>query len=80
MGRFDDRNGFDDAVRLRLIEQDLDRHDARFDGIAAKVDAFAAENRAESQAQRKIMTGILVSLATGAVMLAINIIVMRAGG
>lgn len=38
MSRVTDRQGFDDATRLRLMESDLDSMDARWDRLDKKMD------------------------------------------
>ena len=68
MGRTEDRAGFSDDVRLRLVEHDLDRIDDRIDRLVAEIAGL-----------RRVLTGILITLATGTVMLAVNVIVLRAG-
>ncbi|MFV0496082.1 hypothetical protein [Mycobacterium sp.] len=68
VGRTEDREGFDAAVRLRLVEQDLDRHEAEFARLVAEMAGL-----------RRVLTGILITLATSTVLLAVNVVVLRAG-
>lgn len=68
MGRTDDRAGFTDDVRLRLLEQDADRSDGQFDRLVGELASL-----------RKVMSGILAAVVTASILLAINVIVLRAG-
>lgn len=58
------KDEFDVPGRLRLVENDLDDHDALF-----------ADLRAELGRIKGIMIGILVSTTTAAIMLAVNLAV-----
>lgn len=62
------RAGFDDKTRLTLVEGDLD--DLRTD-LEAGLDDF----RKELHAVQRVLIGILVSLTTAAILLAVNIAV-----
>lgn len=66
--RNDVRKDFDQATRLRLLENDVDeieaRSEERFERIEARQDRLNG-----------VMVGVLISLTTGSVMLAINIAV-----
>lgn len=64
--RVHDRQTFDEKTRLTLIETDLDQNDDEKEGI-----------RQELKAMRNVLIGILGSLATASVLLAINVIVQR---
>lgn len=64
MGRAEKRSGIDIPNRLRLVEDDLDKHDATF-----------AELRDELAKIKGILIGILVSVTTAALLLAINLAV-----
>lgn len=65
--RTEARASFTDAQRIQLVEMDLDKGDERFNKIAAEVAGF-----------RKILTGILISMATASVLLALNLAVQIA--
>lgn len=69
MSRISERETFDEATRLRLMEGDLDRDDEEKDKLASKIDAL-----------NRIMIGILISVATAAILLAVNVLVQQAGG
>ncbi len=69
MTRVEERRDFDIPVRVALAESDLDRNDQGMAHIAAEVKAL-----------RNVLVGILVSIATAAVLFAINIAVQAAGG
>lgn len=79
MSRTEDRQGFDDQVRLRLVEHDLDEADERFEAIAKEIARIAEHLAVEIASLRKVLTGLLIAFTTGAVMLALNVIVLRSG-
>lgn len=79
VGRNEDRQGFADDVRLRLIEHDLDRADERFETIAAEISRTAEHLAIEIANLRKVLTGLLIAFTSGSVMLALNVIVLRSG-
>ena len=58
------RNLYDDHTRITLLEDDADDTDSAIDHL-----------RDEMKAQTRVLMGILVSVATAAVLLAINIVV-----
>lgn len=62
-GRAQRRRGYDDHTRITLLEDDLDDTDAGLENL-----------RDEVRAQTRILMGVLVAVATGAVIGAINII------
>ena len=62
MGRTADRAMFSADQRVSLAEGDLDRFDARMDQFVAEIKAL-----------RQVLVGILVSLATASVLLAVNL-------
>lgn len=76
MSRAQDRADFDLSIRLRLLEQDLDQQDEALD----KVDGALEKMREELKGQSRILIGILVSVATAAILLAVNIAVQAQGG
>lgn len=55
----------DDATRIRLLETDADEHDIGLSSMTKRLDRI-----------NTTLMGILVSLATGAVLLAVNIMVV----
>ncbi len=62
MSRVLDRATFDERTRLQLIEGDMDRFDTALEAI-----------RDEIKGLTRVMTGILVAVATAAILLAVNI-------
>lgn len=64
MGRAEKRTGIEIPHRLRLVEDDLDKHDENF-----------RELRDELGKIKGILVGILVSVTTAALLLAINLVV-----
>ncbi len=69
MTRVTERKTFDSDTRITLVEGDLDRNDDEKAMLAAKIDTL-----------NRILVGILISVATASVLLAINVIVQRTGG
>lgn len=63
-----ERDGFDDLVRLRLLEGDLD-------SMSSTLDKAFAEFHAELEGMRKVLIGILISVTTAAILLAVNLVV-----
>ena len=83
MGRTEDRAGFTDDVRMRLVEQDLDRHGQQFDALlaelakmrqdfATEMAALRKDSTAEATALRRLFTGLLVTLAASAITFALT--------
>jgi hypothetical protein len=62
------REGFSDNVRVTLLEGDADALFRIFDGL-----------RQEMKNANRILMGLLVSISTAAILLAINILVQSAG-
>lgn len=65
MSRAIERQGFDQATRLSLVETDLDRQDAAIVGLTDEIKKL-----------RLSVTAFFVSLGTSSVLLAINLVVM----
>ena len=70
-----ERAGFDTDVRVHMLELDADRMDAAFEKLVQSVDHQIDEFREAAATNTKILIGILVSLATAAVLLALNLVV-----
>lgn len=66
MGRATDRTGFSDVVRLRLLEDDVDGFE----------DAMRGVNERLSKILWAIV-GVLISVSTSAILLALNLGVSR---
>lgn len=60
------RYGFEIPVRVTLVENDLDEVDKQHDRLSDEIASV-----------KKVLVGILVSLTTSAVLLAINLVVSR---
>ena len=60
------RETFDEKTRLRLVETDLDRLES---DLESGLEGF----RKELHAVQRVLIGILVSLTTAAILLAVNI-------
>lgn len=58
------RAGFDVPTRLKLLEDDVDTIDGRLDELVSGQKRIT-----------QMLVGVLISVATGAIMLAINLIV-----
>lgn len=66
MSRSEQRKAFDVAVRVQLIEAELDEYDGALDKL-----------RSEIAATRQVLTGILIAVTVASVMLAINLVVAQ---
>lgn len=66
MSRLEERKGFDEPVRITLLESDADKAE---EGL----EAF----RLELRGIRNVLVGLLLSIATAAVLLAINLAVVQ---
>lgn len=69
MTRTQERKDFDSDVRTALLESDMDKDDREKRQI-----------RDELKSMSKVLTGILVAVATAAIMLAVNVILQGVGG
>lgn len=67
LSRIQLREGFDISMRLRLLENDADEMEA---SVARELKGF----REELDGMKKIMVGILISLATACVLMVVNLI------
>ena len=75
--RTEDRATFTDAQRLVLLEQDMDRMEGHLLEIERKLDeGLEAQNKRLDRIQQ-VMIGILISVATGALLMAANLAVLR---
>jgi len=63
VSRATDRQAFDELVRVSLLETDMDDIDAEFAKLSDAIDGM-----------RKVLVSILVSTATAAVLLAVNLV------
>lgn len=73
MSRTNARRGITDPInRCELLEGDVDALDIAFADWRDKIDRRMAS-------QQAILLGILVSLTTGAILLALNIAVLKGG-
>ena len=66
MSRVEERKDFDEQVRVTLLESDADKAEKG-------LEAF----RLELRGIRNVLVGLLLSIATAAVLLAINIMVIQ---
>ena len=71
------RQIFEETVRVALLENDIDllerKVDAALKAMEEKLSKELGELRSEIKSMRTMLIGLLVSVATGAVMVAINI-------
>lgn len=65
MGRTSERREFDMPGRMRLVESDLDTLEEGQKELVAALDGI-----------RKVLIGVLVSVTTASVLLAVNVMVM----
>ena len=75
MPRREQRDGFDDPTRIKLLENDLDANDVMMQQGAQALRETVSEFRAELKAMRGLLIGILVSVTTAALLLAANMVV-----
>jgi cell division protein FtsX len=68
MNRTAGRSDFDMPVRMRLVEGDLDTLEEGQEKLVAALDGI-----------RKVLIGVLVSVTTASVLLAVNVLVLRGG-
>lgn len=73
MSRRSERANYDEKMRLDLLEADADRTDASQENLARTVHDEVGELRNQLVGLQRVLIGILVSLATSAVLLAVNI-------
>jgi len=73
MTRTTDRQGFDTEARLRLLESDMDKAEHHHEQLELEV-------RQGFKKQETRLNAILVTLATSAILIAINIVVQFASG
>lgn len=65
--RTEQRAHFGDDVRIALVEQDLDHIDARLEGFESKLDRIQG-----------MLLKVFIAVVVGALMLALNLVVMVA--
>lgn len=53
-------------IRIAALEDDADTNDDRYDAIEKKLDGL-----------NRVLVGILITLATASILLAINVVVLR---
>jgi len=75
MPRREQREGFDDSTRIKLLENDLDANDVTMQQGAQALRETVSEFRTELKAMRGLLIGILVSVTTAALLLAANMVV-----
>jgi hypothetical protein len=68
------RQSLPDALRLQLAEDDLDDMESNMEKLIASVDHQIDEFRAAAAKNTAVLVGILVSVATAAILLAINLV------
>ena len=66
--RHNDRQSFDAATRLSLLENDADLMEELLHTL-----------RAGQEWQTKLLVGVVISLSTGAILMALNLILLRGG-
>jgi len=72
--RNEERRDLTTDVRILFLEADFDRMEANFEKLIASVDKQIDEFREAASRNTAILIGILVSLATAAVLLAVNLV------
>lgn len=73
VGRSTDRQDFTDIVRIRLLEQDLDDYDKRFDKVDTRFDSV------DDRLGKILGVGVslLVAVCTACILLLVNIGISR---
>ena len=78
MSRSEDRRGFSDDTRLRLMEGDLDRIERvireEFDELRSEMKLGDSASGKEIHAVQRVLIGVLISLTTATFMLAVNLL------
>ena len=69
MSRAEDRRDFDRDVRVALLESDMDKDDKEKGAI-----------RDELKGMSRVLMGLLVAVATAAILLAANVALQATGG
>lgn len=69
----------DDPVRLRLLEGDLDRVDARFNSMLAKMERGFNRCEADSDGIRKVMVGVLIAMVTTSITIVATVLITARG-
>lgn len=77
MSRSTERAVFTTEQRVVLLEQDASEAEAAVDQLRSELIQVAKDLRAEIAAVKQILTGMLVALATSALLLAANLLVGR---
>jgi hypothetical protein len=73
MTRISDRGDFEPPVRIRLLERDMDQYDEVIDRLTTTLDKVREDFSDSLEGMRKVLIGMLISLATAAVLLAVNL-------
>lgn len=68
MGRTTQRKGFEHGVRLQLVEEDVDELE---DELAKAIDKLSGE----LAKIKGVLLGMLISVTTAAILLAVNLVV-----
>ena len=68
LGRHNDRQTFDQATRISLLEHDVDL-----------IEVMLVAIKAGQEWQTKLLVGVVISLSTGAILMALNLILLRGG-
>ena len=66
--RHTDRQGYDAATRISLLEGDLDTMEEKLRVL-----------REGQEWQTKLLVGVVISLSTGAILMALNLVLLRGG-
>lgn len=80
VARTTSRQGFDPSTRIALLENDADDHEAFGISLQSSVKDDIKAIREEVDGMKKILVGILVSVATACILLVVNIIAVSGGG
>lgn len=75
--RAEQRSKIEQAGRLDLIDDDLDRNDADHSQMREDANAAIAQLAKEVSGVKAVLVGILISLSTASVLLAANLVLQK---
>ncbi len=77
MSRAAERAGFTLPVRVRLVEGDVDTLEEGQQAMVRAIDNLRESTSAEINGLKRVMVGILISVTTASILLAVNAMLLR---
>ena len=74
------RTGLSDVQRIELLEDDMDMREAEHRVFTAEDRKFQEETRKNLDKANRVLMGILISITTAMILLAVNISIGLIGG